>query len=63
MNPTPTPIQNPKRDDIRERLRRLGLYGLLARVDEFLDDPWIARLLLHRPLSQCRALSRRHQPR
>ena len=29
----------------RDRLRRLGLYGLLARWDEFAGEPWLDRLI------------------
>lgn len=32
-------------DDVRARLHRLGLYGLLARLPEVGSEPWIARLL------------------
>lgn len=35
----------PPIDRLRERARALGLFGLLSRVEEFADDPAIARLL------------------
>jgi DNA replication protein DnaC len=55
-----TTTPNPKRDEIRQRLRRLGLYGLLARVDEFLDDAWLARMLeIEEAERQRRSLERR----
>ncbi len=56
MSPSP----NPKRDELRERLRRLGLYGLLARVDELIDEPWLPRLLeIEEAERQRRSLERR----
>jgi DNA replication protein DnaC len=47
-------------DDLRERLRRLGLYGLLASCDEIRDKPWIDELLgLEEAERQRRSLDRR----
>jgi DNA replication protein DnaC len=38
-------MPSPSADPLRDRAQRLGLYGLLARWDEFRDEPWIPRLL------------------
>jgi DNA replication protein DnaC len=47
-------------DELRERLRRLGLYGLLASCDEICDKPWINELLgLEEAERQRRSLDRR----
>ena len=32
-------------EELRRRLRQLGLYGLLAHAEELLNEPWIGRLL------------------
>lgn len=32
-------------DDLRKRLRLLGLLGLAARLDEIRDEPWLARVV------------------
>lgn len=32
-------------DTLKQRLRRLGLYGLLAHAEEFINEPWLGRLL------------------
>jgi DNA replication protein DnaC len=32
-------------DELRLRLRRLNLYGLLAHAEELLNEPWLGRLL------------------
>jgi DNA replication protein DnaC len=46
--------------DLRERLRRLGLFGLLACSDEIRDKPWIEELLrLEEAERQRRSLDRR----
>lgn len=42
MNPTPT---NLTLEAARERLRRLGFYGLLAQAETVVQEPWLARLL------------------
>jgi DNA replication protein DnaC len=31
--------------DLKDRARRLGLFGLLARLDEIRAEPWVERLL------------------
>ena len=54
------PKANPKRDELRERLRRLGLFGLLARIDEIAEEPWLPRLLeIEENERQRRSLERR----
>jgi DNA replication protein DnaC len=32
-------------EQLKQRLRRLGLYGLLTHAEELLHEPWLARLL------------------
>jgi DNA replication protein DnaC len=32
-------------DSLKQRLRRLGLYGLLAHAEQLIHEPWLARLL------------------
>lgn len=32
-------------EELKQRLRQLGLYGLLAHAEELLNEPWIGRLL------------------
>lgn len=32
-------------DTLKQRLRRLALYGLLAHAEEFINEPWLGRLL------------------
>lgn len=45
---------------LHERLRRLGLYGLLARWSEIADRPWLAELLdIEEKERQRRSLDRR----
>lgn len=39
---TPSPISL---EQLRERLTRLGLYGLLTRAESVIDEPWLAQLL------------------
>jgi DNA replication protein DnaC len=36
---------SPPLDALKQRLRRLNLYGLLAHVDEIATEPWLARVL------------------
>jgi DNA replication protein DnaC len=53
--PTPSPSPTTTRtataattlslEELKRRLRQLGLYGLLARAEELLNEPWLARLL------------------
>ena len=46
--------------DLRERLRRLGLFGLLACLDEIRDKPWVDELLgLEEAERKRRSLDRR----
>jgi hypothetical protein len=42
---TNPPILPPNLDDLRERLQRLGLYGLLANAETVINEPWLAQLL------------------
>lgn len=50
----------PEPEERRDRLRRLGLYGLLARWDELRDQPWIDTLLAYEESErQRRSLERR----
>lgn len=39
------PTMNPNADGMRERLRRLGLYGLLAQGGDVLGESWLPRLV------------------
>jgi len=32
-------------DSLKQRLRRLNLYGLLAHAAELIGEPWVARVL------------------
>jgi hypothetical protein len=32
-------------DTLKQRLRRLGLYGLLAHAEKLINEPWLGRLL------------------
>jgi hypothetical protein len=32
-------------DSLKQRLRRLNLYGLLAHAAELIGEPWLARVL------------------
>ena len=43
MTKTPTAI--PTSETVQDRLRNLGLYGLLNQVDEILEEDWLPRLL------------------
>jgi hypothetical protein len=46
--------------DPRERIRRLGLYGLLACWNQIADQPWVAQLLgIEEAERQRRSLDRR----
>lgn len=57
MTTPPTPIN---RDALRERVRRLGLYGLLAQDSDWLDADWLPKLLeLEEAERQRRSLERR----
>src|SRR5512140_1986552 len=43
--PTLTPEAPMKVDELAATLRRLRLFGLLARIDEVRDKPWLAEVL------------------
>ena len=42
---TNPPTLPPNPEDLRERLQRLGLYGLLANIDSAVNEPWLPQLL------------------
>jgi hypothetical protein len=42
---TNPPILPPSLEDLRERLQRLGLYGLLANAESVINEPWLPKLL------------------
>ena len=42
---TPKTTPNLTLETLRERLRQLGLYGLLAQAELLLQEPWLARVL------------------
>jgi DNA replication protein DnaC len=47
-------------DSLKQRLRRLNLYGLLAHAAELIDEPWLARVLeIEDSERQFRSLKRR----
>ncbi len=49
-----------RHDDLRARLRKLGLYGMLARWDEIATKPWLDELLnIEEAERQRRSLARR----
>lgn len=51
---------NPDPDGLRERLRRLGLFGLLAHGEEMLGEEWLPRLVeIEEAERQRRSLERR----
>ena len=51
---------NPDPDALRERLRRLGLFGLLTRGEEMLGEEWLPRLVeIEEAERQRRSLERR----
>lgn len=55
-----TTTTNANPDDIKTRLRVLGLYGLLARWDEIREQPWLHDLLaIEEAERQRRSLARR----
>ena len=41
----PIPTLPPNLEDLRARLQRLGLYGLLANIESALNQPWLPQLL------------------
>jgi DNA replication protein DnaC len=42
---TNLPIPPLNLEDLRERLQRLGLYGLLANIETIINEPWLPQLL------------------
>lgn len=57
---TPEPEPNPTLEILRQRLRRLGLYGLFAQADRLLDASWLGELLdIEESERQRRSLERR----
>jgi DNA replication protein DnaC len=47
-------------DDLRKRATRLHLYGLLSRIDDLADKPWVPQLLdLEETVRKERSLARR----
>jgi DNA replication protein DnaC len=57
---TTKPTTTLQTDTLRDRLRRLGLYGLLAHLDEVQQEDWLPRLLeLEEAERQRRSLERR----
>ncbi len=59
MTATPPPA-SPSLDTLRPRLRRLGLYGLLAQADTLVRESWLERLLdIEESERQRRSLKRR----
>ena len=60
MPPTQKSPPNPDPDGLRQRLRRLGLFGLLGRGDDMLGEPWLAQLVeIEEADRQRRSLERR----
>lgn len=41
-------------DEIKQRLRRLNLYGLLAHIEELATEPWLARVVEIEQDERCR---------
>jgi DNA replication protein DnaC len=41
----PMPLTNQPPDILRQRLKRLNLYGLIAHVDEIATEPWLAQVI------------------
>jgi hypothetical protein len=59
MPPTP-PTPSPSPEALGERLRRLGLYGLLAQGQALLGEPWLERVIaIEEAERQRRSLKRR----
>ena len=60
MTTSTTTTMNPELSVLRERLRRLALYGLLTQDDAVLGEPWIPRLIDIEELERARrSLKRR----
>ena len=48
------------KDELRARLRQIGLFGLLAHADDIADKPWLDELLnIEEAERQRRSLARR----
>ena len=45
MKPPPPTTPNLTLEAARQRLRQLGLYGLLAQAETLLHEPWFARVV------------------
>jgi DNA replication protein DnaC len=59
MNAT-VPTANLSVEAVRQRLRRLGLYGLLAQAETLMHEPWLERLIeIEESERQRRSLKRR----
>ena len=59
LKPAPNPTDTTT-DTLRQRLKRLNLYGLLAQANEIRNEPWLARVLeIEEGERQQRSLKRR----
>lgn len=59
-DPTPPTIPSPSPEGLRDRARRLGLFGLLAAWGEVQAEPWLGRVLDYEERErQRRSLERR----
>ena len=57
---TPTITANLNLETLRQRLRQLGLYGLLALAETLMLEPWFARVIeIEEAERTCRSLKRR----
>ena len=57
---TPTITANLNLETVRQRLRQLGLYGLLALAETLMLEPWFARVIeIEEAERTCRSLKRR----
>jgi DNA replication protein DnaC len=62
LTPTnpPAHTSSPPLESLKQRLRRLNLYGLLTHAEELIGEPWLARVLeIEESELQCRSLKRR----
>ena len=56
----PTTTANLNLETVRQRLRQLGLYGLLALAETLMLEPWFARVIeIEEAERTCRSLKRR----
>jgi DNA replication protein DnaC len=56
----PAHTSSPPLESLKQRLRHLNLYGLLAHAEELLDESWLTRVLeIEDSERQCRSLKRR----